>query len=570
MMLSASCLLSLLATPALLASASPASAALDEIAPPPGTVFIEGGSTKIGTSLKDMKKLFEANPQLQKNAGGFLSEVPRHNQTVDDFFLMVSEVTNEQYLQYVKSTESRPPLTWAEESISTARTAFLEADAERRRKAKEEGRAVPERQTFDEAAWWQQNWKDAEWEMPKDLATKPVVHIDYQDARAYARWAGLRLMSEVEYERAVRGKTERTYAWGDEFEPGKYAATVEIRGVSDVFAVGSFPEGANEAGVMDLAGNVWEWTSSRYVAYPGWKHKKFTVGKGNLKKDIDAPPSFSPDRRVVRGGSMQNSKFMARATTRGGFDRYQRASALGFRCAASTQQGLDFSVTLEDDIPNQIRPQTEDGPVEYDPEQVIALDRWVQGETESQVPGYAVIQSYDFILFTPSKSIFTTGAAEITKGAKDDIVYHLGFLATTQDMVEPALPAGTYLVALRGQGKFVAPKPEKGPDGEEILPPPSLAQLVEMDETVANFLFYDMSGAPVAAVPVESMQYGNQYSPSLKVVDRTIMVPNGEEEIEVTQKWLDLEIFAKGKSRKGVKTTLSLRFGDGVLTGNWR
>lgn len=551
------------------AAAPSAPLAADEVAPP-GLVFIEGGRTQIGTSLKDMKKLFEEHPQLAKNSAGFLSEVPRHTANVDDFFLMVTEVTNEQYLEFVKGAGARPPRTWAEESIGEARAAFLQADAERRRKAKEEGRPVPDRQAFDEAEWWQRNWKDAAWEMPTELARKPVVYVDFQDARAYARWAGLRLMTEQEYERAARGKTERVYPWGDEFEASKYAATVEMRGVSDVFEVGSFPEGADEAGVLDLAGNVWEWTSSKYLAYPGWKHKKFTVGKGNRKKTIDTPPAFSPDRRVVRGGSMQNSRFMARATTRGGFDRYQRASALGFRCAASTKRGFDFSVTLEDDIPNQIRPQTEEGPVEYDPNQVIALDRWIRGETQSKVPGYGVIQSYDFILFTPAKSIPTTGAADITKSAKDDEVFHIGFLGTSQDMVEPALPAGTYLVALRGKGKAAERKPEKGPDGEEIPPPPTLADLVQFDDSVENFIFYDMSGAPVAAVPLAGMQYGNPSPSKLSVVDRTILVPDGEEEVEVTQKWLDLELFAKGKSRKGVKTTLSLRFGDGVLSGDWR
>jgi sulfatase modifying factor 1 len=575
--------LAVLATPLLLPAGPGTAAPAAPEEAPPGLVLIPGGRTKVGTAFKDMVKLLEDNPQLQQNAGGFMAEVPEHTVSVDDFYMMVTEVSNEQYREYVKAAGAQPPVTWGEDAINAARQAFLVAEGERRQKAKEEGRPAPERVPFVETEWWERNWKDAEWKMPEELAHKPVVYTDYQDARGYAEWAGLRLPDENEFERAVRGDTDRIYAWGDDFKPGQQAATVEIPGVSDVYPVGSFPSGASPQGVLDLAGNVWEWTSSRYVAYPGWKHKSFTVGKGSRKKEIDTPPSFSPDRRVVKSGSMQNSRFHVRGTIRGGFERFQKAAALGFRCAASTRKGYDFAVSRKDDIPNQIRPQTEDGPVLYDPNQVIAMDRWLKAETDCKVPGYSVIKSYDFILFTPVESLPTTGVSDITKGAKKDQVFHLGFLATSKDMVEPALPAGTYLVALRGAGK--AGKKAAGADATEGEAEGQdaeaeegagdgglLSELLEFDTNVDNFLFFDMTGAPVAAVEATKLEYSNPTSSELAVVDRTIQVPTGEknETIDVVQKWLDLNIFVKGKSRKGVKTTLSLRFPDGVLEGTWR
>jgi formylglycine-generating enzyme required for sulfatase activity len=577
-MIAPSISLAVLACPLILSTSLAPAPSASDVLTPPGMVLISGGMTKVGTPLKEMKKLLEENPQLQKNSGGFLAEVPEHNVDVADFFYMVTEVTNEQYREFVKSAKARPPIAWGKEPIDAARSTFLNEEGEKRQKAKEEGRDPGPRQTFDEVQWWSDNWKDAEWKMPADLALKPVVYVDYQDARKYAEWAGLRIPDENEFERAARGKTTRIYPWGDDFEAGKQAATVEIRGVSDVFEVGNFPDGSTENGVMDLAGNVWEWTTSRYVAYPRWKHKSFTVGKGKRKKTIDTPPAFSPDRRVVKGGSMQNSHFYARLTTRGGFDRFQTASALGFRCAASTKQGFDFAVTREDEIPNQIRPQTEDGPIEYDPNAVIAMDRWVTTETDCKVPGYAVIKGYDFILFTPATAITTTGVADFAKAAKKDMAYHVGFLATSQDVVEPALPAGTYLVALRGKGKPAQKKDEgEAEEGAEVpAEGPStdggnLTELLAFDTSVDNFIFFDMTGAPVAASPVEKLNYVNPSTSSLAVVDKTIMIPNGEdEEIPLVQKWLDIDLFVKGKSRKGVKTILSLRFEDGVLEGNWR
>ena len=568
----------------LLFSAAASVPAKDEL-PPPGLVLISGGRTKVGTDLKELKKLLEDNAQLQKNAGGFLAEVPQHKVAVSAFYLMATEVTNEQYREFVMADKARPPLLWGGEAIDAARQAFLKTEGEKRKKAKEEGRQAPARVKFEEADWWQQNWQDAEWEMPEKMAHMPVVYIDYQDARRYAQWAGLRIPDENEFERAARGDSDRIYPWGDEFVVKKHAATQEISGVSEVFAVGSFPAGATREGVIDLAGNAWEWTSSPYTAYPKWKHKEFTLGRGRSEKTIDSIPAFSPDRRVVKSGSIQNSRFFARVTTRGGFDRFQRASALSFRCAASTKLGYDFAVSSLADIPNQARPQTAEGPVNYDPNQVIAMDRWQTAESTCEVPGYAVIKSYDFILFTPAESIPTTGVSDITKAAKDDQVFHLGFLVTSRDIVEPALPAGTYLVALRGKGEAQKDEEEEKPEGEDGAAPvekpaddvpaviSDLAEALEFDPSVANFIMYDMTGAPVIAIPVENLKYSNPAQSQLEVVERTILVPGATEDddpVELSQTWLDMKLFVKGKSRKGIKATLSLRFAEGLLEGNWR
>lgn len=562
----------------------------DEL-PPPGLVLVEGGRTKIGTSFKDMVKLIEENKEAQEKAGGFLSEVPQHSVNVDDYYMMVTEVTSEQYREYVLAKQVMPPYIWGGQTLDDARDQFLKDDNDRRQANKAAGKAPGARAVWDPATWWEKHWKDAEWSMPEELAKKPVIYVDYEDAKSYAEWAGLRLPTEFEWERAVRGNTDNAFAWGDDWETAK-SVTKELRATSDIAEVGKYPDGATADGIHDMHGNVWEWTASKYLQYPGFKHKSFSVGKGRLAEEIDRMPKFSPQRYVVRGGCQQNSKVFARASTRGGFDRYQKASALGFRCAASVKPGFDFAQSAYSDIPNQIRPQDAKGPVLYDTNQVIARDRWISNNGESNVAGYQVITKYDYILFTPVTGMQTNGLGDIRKGTQNDEIYHLGFLATNQDLIEPALRAGTYLVALRGEGKYpkrAKEEDEEGdpevevPDEEEELGQSTMRidEFLEIDPLVDNYIFIDMTGTPVAAMPALELEYGNPKAGtgSAAVVDKPIMIevsandpkdPEATEQIEVMQQWLDTTFFIKGRSRKGMKATLSLRFEEGLLDGDWR
>jgi len=577
------------------ATAAPTSETKDAPQNPPGLVLVEGGRTKIGTSMKDMKKFIEEHNEAQEKAAGFLGETPQHTVSVDDCYMMVTETTHEQFHEYVKATGAMPPYLWGDGAIQAAIKAQQDEYGAKVREARANNTQMPERpEPIDKAYWWEQNWKKSEWEMPEAIAKKPVVFVDYQDARGYAEWAGLRLMTEFEFERAVRGNSDRDWAWGEDWKENA-CATTELRKVSDCVDVGSFPEGASPEGIRDLNGNVWEWTSSRYDAYPKFKHERFTVGKGALKKEIDSMPKFSADRRVVRSGAQQVSKLFARASTRGGFDRYQKASVLGFRCAASVKPGVDFARDRMKNIPNEIRPQDSKGPVIFLPEAVTAMDRWHSTDGASETPGYAVITGYDYILFTPTEQIQTNGVNDIRKGSLKDEITFVGFLSTNQDMVEPALRAGTYLVAIRGAGKYPdreAPQDAEG-EGDEAAPveagskdddgdgPTTLRvdEHLEIDPEVDNYIFIDMEGTPVAAMATPELEYGNVTSATKLgafVVEKTVTleIPGQEEgeveEIEVQQQWLDLKYFVKGRSRKGLKGTLALRFDEGLLDGEWR
>ena len=95
-------------------------------------------------------------------------------------------------------------------------------------------------------------------EVPPGLEDHPVVYVDLEDARAYARWAGKRLPTEEEWQYAAQGADGRTYPWGNEWEPGR----CNDGSGGGTTAVTAFPQGRSPFGCYDMCGNTWEWTES--------------------------------------------------------------------------------------------------------------------------------------------------------------------------------------------------------------------------------------------------------------------------------------------------------------------
>lgn len=154
-----------------------------------------------------------------------------------------------------------------------------------------------------------------------DKKNEPVCHVSYFEASAYAKWAGKRLPTEAEWEKAARGDGKRDFPWGNQ-SPELMRANLLENGLWSVAPVGAFPDGATAAGCQQMIGDVWEWTTSDYAPYPGFKSE---FDEYNDKWFVN--------QKVLRGGSFATPQLHIRTTYRNFFHAHERWMSSGFRCA---------------------------------------------------------------------------------------------------------------------------------------------------------------------------------------------------------------------------------------------
>ena len=161
---------------------------------------------------------------------------------------------------------------------------------------------------------YQPSYKEKPFTNGKDCPTCPAMGINWIQASKYCRWAGKRLPQEAEWEAAARGVSNFTYPWGEMFLPQHS----NLKGKEDghLFAapVGSFLSGASANGLVDMAGNVWEWVDNKKSSHP------------------------QPNARVVKGGGWTSDKRQARISFRNHVDLKMKNPTFGFRCAKSLKQ----------------------------------------------------------------------------------------------------------------------------------------------------------------------------------------------------------------------------------------
>ncbi|MEI6082446.1 MAG: formylglycine-generating enzyme family protein [Verrucomicrobiota bacterium] len=314
---------------------------------PHGMVWIPGGEFSMGSTGKTS----------EKSCRSLCSEAtvgdaqPVHRVSVDGFWMDATDVTNDEFGKFVKATgyvtiAERVP---TKEEFPNAPSENLVAGSVVFTPTKE---PVP---LDDHFRWWSYV-KGANWRHPsgpdssiKAHGNDPVVQVAFEDALAYAKWAGKRLPTEAEWEFAQRGGLSgNLYAWGDEFKPSaKYMANT-YQGVfpakdtgEDGFAgispVKSFPP--NGYGLYDMAGNVWQWCSDWYRpdAYAADAKNAVTCNPKGPDSSLD-PEEPGIQKRVQRGGSfLCTDQYCTRymAGTRGKGEANTGTNHTGFRCVIS-------------------------------------------------------------------------------------------------------------------------------------------------------------------------------------------------------------------------------------------
>lgn len=302
-------------------------------------VLVKGGEFLMGTNEQD----------------AYATERPARSEQVADFYLDRTEVTNAQFAAFVEATgyvtvAERVP-SW-EEMKETLPPGTPKPD---------DALMVPGSLVFvppaqavaldDISRWWK--WvPGASWKHPEgpgsDIAGKenhPVVHIAFEDAQAYAKWAGKRLPTEKEWEFAAKAHSQTRFPWGTDLMPqGKIQANTfqgffphfnnQQDGYARTSPVRSFP--ANALGLYDMIGNVWELTVDWYDAASAARK----VGQMPAL-DTTQTPCFNPENpyakeKVIKGGSFLCSDEYCinyRPSARRGQDVYSGTSNVGFRCA---------------------------------------------------------------------------------------------------------------------------------------------------------------------------------------------------------------------------------------------
>ena len=258
----------------------------------PREVLVPGGPFTMGTSTE---------PWALDN------ERPAHEVEVPPFRLDTVPVTNGAYQEFIAAGGYREPRWWTPEGWRHVQEAGLRAPLFWRRNG----------------SGWSRRRFGVEEPVPAD---EPVLHVCWYEADAYARWAGRRLPTEPEWEKAARfdpatGRARR-FPWGDA-DPGPEHANLGQRHLAPAPA-GSYPAGAAPCGARQLIGDVWEWTSSDFSPYPG-----FAAFPYKEYSDV----FFGPGYKVLRGGAFGVDPVACRGTFRNWDHPVRRQIFAGFRCA---------------------------------------------------------------------------------------------------------------------------------------------------------------------------------------------------------------------------------------------
>jgi ergothioneine biosynthesis protein EgtB len=272
-----------------------------------GMAEIEGGLFWLGyeTQVQSPKSKVQS---LSSQDFAFDNEKPAHQVFLQDYALDRAPVSNGDFLEFIRDGGYQNFRWWFSE-----------------------GWEVVNRDEWRAPLYWELH--ENEW-MIRDFvglhpieskANEPVCHVSFFEASAFAKWAGKRLPTEAEWEKAAafdpKTRERTTFPWGDD-QPDESKANLFENGLWAPAPIGPFPAGQNAYGCQQMIGDVWEWTTSDYVSYPGFRSE---FDEYNDKWFVN--------QKVLRGGSFATPQVHIRSTYRNFFHAHERWMTSGFRCA---------------------------------------------------------------------------------------------------------------------------------------------------------------------------------------------------------------------------------------------
>lgn len=413
----------------------------------PGLVEIPAGRVQLGLKESRAKELIEEHPNTAQQIG---AQVGNHRPALERFWISPTEVTNEQYLRFVEDTGAMPPASWVQ-LTREQRLAIIDELKKDNPAARLDANTL--------GRWWEDNWQSGEyeWKVLPEEATMPVGYISHEDARAFCKWAGLRLPTEEEWVRAARGDEDRDYPMGD-FDARLIAhEDTKPRDLAYKPLPAASLENASPYGLYDMTGNHWEWTDSRFEALP--KFKPFNVKTEKAGK-VDVAPNFDASYYIIKGGSYMNPGYVCTVHTRPGLQGQFRAEMLGFRVASSGVPGRDYAAYELSSISSAL--------VGGMPSAMLSLDRVVgldkhrvvdagevegrRGEPKKPLPAsklpsnYAVFDRADSIAIVPMAELEQKESIKWDRLAEEEGPVAIGALFSSVALERANALAGNYVL----------------------------------------------------------------------------------------------------------------------------
>jgi ergothioneine biosynthesis protein EgtB len=263
---------------------------IDNLAVEPGMMKIPGGLYELGFSGSDFC---------------YDNEVPEHKTYLNAYEIDTYPVTNKQFMAFIDAGGYEDYRFWLSD-----------------------GWDIVNEKKWDAPLYWQKiegYWYKKDFGgLNKISPDEPVTNVSYYEADAYSKWAGKRIPTEAEWEKAASWNEDlekkTIYPWGDELPSDHNANLLESWNWAPC-QIGSYPQGKSYYGCHQMLGDVWEWTSSEYVLYPGFR-SKFS----------EYTDKWAINQKVLRGGSFATPRSQIRNSYRNYFKPHERIPFSGFRC----------------------------------------------------------------------------------------------------------------------------------------------------------------------------------------------------------------------------------------------